>query len=119
MTEDRITIAELTVPTHIGATDDERATPQNVIVSLELTMDLGPAGKSDDLDETIDYDTLTRQVAELVRASEVRLLETLAENIASHVCSSTRAERVTVEVMKESPPVPEDVGPIAVRITRP
>ena len=119
MTDDRISISHLKVPTHIGATDDERATAQTVIVSLELTVDLAAASKSDDLDDTVDYDALTRQVADLVRGSNVRLLETLAGNIASRVCSFTAVERVTVEVMKESPPVPEDVGPIAVRITRP
>ena len=119
MTEDRIKISQLRVPTHIGATETERSTPQVVIVSLELAVDLAAAGKSDDLDDTVDYDTLTREVGDLVRESNVKLLETLAENIASHVCRVTAVERVTVDVMKESPPVSEDVGPISVRITRP
>lgn len=116
---DRITISRLKVPTHVGVTDEERSQPQTVVVNIELILDLKPAAQSDNLTDTVDYDRLTTEVAELVRSSETKLLENLAETIASHVCTLTRVERVSVEVIKESPPVPEDVGPIAVRITRP
>ena len=116
---DRITISRLKVPTHVGVTDEERSQPQTVIINLELILDLKPAARSDDLADTVDYDRVTTEVAELVRSSETKLLENLAEMIASHVCTLTRVERVSVEVIKEAPPIPEDVGPIAVRITRP
>lgn len=116
---DRITISRLKVPTHVGVTDEERSQPQTVVINIELILDLKPAAQSDNLTDTVDYDRLTTEVAELVRSSETKLLENLAETIASHVCTLTRVERVSVEVIKESPPVPEDVGPIAVRITRP
>ena len=119
MTDDRITISGLKVETRIGVTPEERARPQTVVVALALEVDLRTAGASDDLRDTIDYDHLTVSVADLIRSSETSLLESLAEKIASHVCASTKADRVTVEAMKESPPVSEDVGPIAVRITRP
>ena len=119
MTGDRITITNLKVPTHVGVTDEERNTLQTVLINIELVLDLKPAGSSDDLRDTVDYDHVTTEVAELVRSSETKLLENLAETIATHVCTLTRVERVTVEVIKEAPPVPEDVGPIAVRITRP
>ena len=119
MTNDRISITGLKVPARIGVTAGERDRPQTVVVALELERDLRPAGASDDLEDTVDYDHLTTSVADLVRSSETNLLESLAEKIASHVCASTEVDRVTVEVMKESPPVSEDVGPIAVRITRP
>lgn len=119
MTEDRITISDLKVATHIGVGAEERAQQQAVLVSLELVTDLRRAAASDALDDTVDYDQLTTSVAELVRASETKLLEHLADKIASHVCTSTKVDRVTVEVTKESPPVAEDVGPISVRITRP
>jgi dihydroneopterin aldolase len=59
------------------------------------------------------------EVAGLVRDSRVKLLETLAGRIAAHACTFNDVERVSVAITKESPPVSEDVGPIAVRITRP
>ena len=119
MSNDRITISGLKVSAHIGVTDQERSAPQVVIVDLDLAVDLTAAESSDDLADTVDYDRLTTYVAEVVRTSSSKLLEHLAGSIAAQVCSLTGVERVTVEVSKESPPVGEDVGQIAVRITRP
>ncbi len=119
MTDDRITIRDLRVSTHVGVTDEERNEPQTVLITLELFLDLHAPCASDDLRDTVDYDHLTRKVAELIRSSETKLLEALAEKIARYLCTFTRVERVTVEVAKASAPVEEEVGPIAVRITRP
>ena len=119
MTLDRITISGLRVPAHIGVTDAERERPQELVIDVELEVDLTAAEDSDDLADTIDYDRLTTDVATLVRESRVKLLETLAGRLASHARSFSGVQRVSVAVWKESPPVSEDVGPIAVRITRP
>ncbi len=119
MSDDRITIRDLRVPARIGVTDAERAQPQSLLIDLDLEVDTRTAGASDDLDDTVDYDRLTTDVAGVVRSSQTRLLESLAEKIAARVCTLKPVERVTVEIRKESPPVSEDVGRIAVRITRP
>lgn len=116
---DRISVRRLNVATHVGVTDAERTRLQNVLIDLELQVDLVPAGRSDDLNDTVDYDRLVRDVAELVRGSNVKLLETLAHSIAQRACAFNGVQRVTVEVAKEAPPVAEEVGTIAVRITRP
>ena len=89
------------------------------MIDVELERDLSAAAASDDLTDTIDYDRLTSYVAELVRTSSSKLLEHLAGTIAEQVGSLPGVERVTVEVSKESPPVSEHVGKIAVRISRP
>ena len=119
MSDDRIRVSGLKVPAYIGVTEAERSVPQTVIVNLDLAVDLSAAASSDDLADTVDYDALTTAVADIVRSSGAKLLEHLAGSIARYVCSLSGIERVTVEVSKESPPVGEDVGPIAVRITRP
>lgn len=119
MNNDRITISRLRVPARIGVTEQERGVPQTVIVDLDLDVDLSAAAASDDLADTVDYDRLSSYVAELVRTSGSKLLEHLAGSIATSVCALSGVDRVTVEVSKESPPVREDVGEIAVRITRP
>lgn len=116
---DLITVRGLKVPTHIGVTQEEREQLQNVLIDIELAVDLAAAGATDELGDTVDYDRLTREIAELVRGSEAKLLEALAQAIARHACTFSGVDRVTVEVAKEAPPVQEDVGPIAVRITRP
>jgi 7,8-dihydroneopterin aldolase/epimerase/oxygenase len=119
MTEESLKILGLKVPAHIGITEEERSRAQNVIVSVEVFADLTAAVASDEFADTIDYDRLTTDVAQLVRSSRSNLLEHLAGSIADHIGSLSGVERVTVEVSKESPPVREHVEEIAVRITRP
>ncbi|MFN2389529.1 MAG: dihydroneopterin aldolase [Actinomycetota bacterium] len=115
---DRIVVRDLRVPTHIGATEQERATLQEVVVQLEIGIDLRSAGTTDDLTETLDYATVVHEVAALVAAANVRLLENLAEHVAALVLAMSGVRSVVVEVAKASVPVPQDVGTVAVRIER-
>lgn len=116
---DRIAIQSLRVQTRVGVTEEERSTEQPLVIDLEIETDLAAAGNSDDLGSTVDYHRVTTEVADLVRTTEVKLLETLAEKVAAHLCAFEGVKRVTVAISKESPPIDEDVGPITVRITRP
>ena len=81
-------------------------------------MDLATAAATDELDSTLDYGVVIQEVGEIVRASEVKLLEALAGQIADRIATMQLVRGVTVEVTKKNPPVPERVGPVGVRITR-
>ena len=115
---DHIIVRRLRVPTRVGATNEERVAPQQVLVTLEIACDTTRAGKSDDLADTIDYDRLVSQVAEQVRASETNLLEALAHKVAAYISTIAGVHGVTVEIAKESPPVAEELGEVAIRIER-
>jgi FolB domain-containing protein len=115
---DRIVIEGLCVETRIGVTEKERSRPQDVVIDVEVATDLGAAGRSDDLDETIDYDALVTEVAKLVRTSECNLLERLAANIADEVSGKSGVRGVTVRVKKQHAPVDEEVSGISVYIER-
>ena len=116
---DVIEIRGLRVPTHVGWSGDERSQPQIVRIDLALFADLTKAGLSDDLADTVDYDTLTREVTELVRSSKCRLLEHLGEEIATYISRYRTVDRVTVEVCKENLQLPGiDFEGVSVRIER-
>jgi dihydroneopterin aldolase/2-amino-4-hydroxy-6-hydroxymethyldihydropteridine diphosphokinase len=104
-----------------GVLPEERDRPQPFAVDIDLTADLGPAGRSDDLDQTIDYGAVAKAVVGEVQGSPAALLERLAERIADRVLAlaSPRASSVTVTVRKLRPPVPVDMSSAGVRITRP
>ena len=106
MTLDSIAITGLRVETHIGWPDEERAEPQAVVIDLTLHCDLSRAGLTDDLADTVDYDQTISEVRELVRSSKSRLLEHLAEEIATLISRNRLVERVTVRISKESFPGP-------------
>ena len=115
---DRILIRGLALETRIGVTEKERSRPQEVLIHIELTTDLSRPGRSDDLDDTIDYDAVVNEVAGLVRTGERNLLEKLAEEIASLLSAKSGVSGVTVEVMKQHVPVLEEVSGISVRVER-
>jgi dihydroneopterin aldolase len=115
---DSISVRGLRVDARIGVTAEERATRQPLVFDVTIEADLAPAGRSDDLADTIDYDSLVHDIAGLVRETEVKLLETIAELVVRRVSKVKGANGVTVEVFKENVPVQEDVGAIAVRIER-
>ena len=111
-------VTGLRAQTRVGATEGERAEPQTVIVDVELGLDLGPAGRSDDLDGTVDYSEVTRAVNDFLATTSAALLEHLAEQISEILLAHRRVDNVVVNIAKEYPPVRENVEGIAVRIER-
>jgi dihydroneopterin aldolase len=116
---DVISIRGLRVPTRIGFSDEERATPRDVIINIDIETDTKKAGESDDLAHTIDYGKGAEEVARLVRSSEAKLLEHLAERIAAHFSGTYGVKRIIVEVVKDELPIDERIREVAVRIVRP
>lgn len=115
---DAIVISDLLLPARIGVPDEERLASQNVLVSFELAIDLRSAGESDDLSETLDYGLLLAGVAEVVEAEPAKLIEHLAERVASFLLGLPGVESVAVEIAKEKPPVPQTVGRVSMRVER-
>lgn len=119
MTSDRIELRGLrAVGTH-GVLAEEQARAQPFEVDLDLDADLAPAGRSDDLADTVDYGALAERVASVVTGERHALLERLAERIAEAALADERVRSVTVTVRKLRPPVPVDLASAGVRVVRP
>ena len=102
-----------------GALPEERTRPQPLEVDLRVEADLAPAGRSDDLTDTIDYGRLCDEVAGVVDGGEPQLLEHLAQAIVDAVLAvDQRIDAVEVSVAKLRPPVPHALATSAVRIHR-
>ena len=101
-----------------GVLPEEQARPQPFEVDVELSVDLRPAGRSDVLSDTIDYDALAGKVVQIVEAGGLSLLEALATRIAAACKADPRVGTVAVTVKKLRPPVPVHVDHVAVRIER-
>jgi dihydroneopterin aldolase len=97
---DRIFIKNLSVLSRIGLTDRERQRKQKVIVDLEVFVDLRGAGKTDDMARTINYKEILERVRKIALAREYKLLEQLAEEIASSLLESFAVEHVDVTLKK-------------------
>jgi dihydroneopterin aldolase len=100
-----------------GVLPEEQARAQPFGVDLELDVDLGPAGASDDLADTIDYSAVIAMTVRIIETEHYQLLERLATRIAAACREDERVRAVTVTVRKLRPPVPAALDHVGVRIT--
>ena len=98
--QDRIIIRDLLVRTIIGINDWEREHPQDVVINIDLDFDTRKAAASDDVDDTLNYRTLTKRVLELAEGSSFLLVEKLAAEIARIALIEFAASKVQVRVEK-------------------
>ena len=101
MGEDRILLTDMVFHGRHGTLPAENQLGQPFVVSIELHLDLRPAGSSDDLTRTVDYSEVHRMARDVVEGPPVQLTETLAERIAAGVLRNhPTVEAVKVKVAK-------------------
>ena len=101
MSEDRIHLADMVFHGRHGTLQAEHELGQPFVVSVELHLDLRPAGTSDDLTKTVDYSEVHRMARDIVEGLPVQLTETLAERIAAATLDGYPAVKaVKVKVAK-------------------
>jgi dihydroneopterin aldolase len=83
-----------------GARPHEREQPQEFRVDLELDCDLREPGRTDRLEDTVDYSVVRALVKDVVEGESANLLETLAARIAGRILELPKVEGVSVRVAK-------------------
>lgn len=115
---DRIELRGLRVVGTHGALAEEQVRAQPFEVDLDVELDLSTAGRTDALDDTLDYGGLADRVTSIVASERHVLLEKLATRIADEVLHDERVTAVEVVVRKLRPPVPVDLDTAGVRLRR-
>ena len=101
-----------------GATPEEQAAEQQFIINLEMTMDLSPAGYSDELADTADYAQAYETVRAVFEGPSHALLESLAEEAAQRLLDELPIDRVRIRVHKPAVPLSGLLDSAWVEITR-
>ncbi len=97
---DEIIIRDLLLRAIIGINEDERRNRQDVLINITLFANTETAGRSDKVEDTVNYRTLAKQVIRLVENSSFYLVERLAAEIMSFCMADPRVERARVSVEK-------------------
>jgi len=113
---DKIIISDLEVFYRVGVPDAERAKPQRLLISVEMTRDFAAAATADDLTKTIDYDAVTRRLLKFDEGRSWKLIERLAADIAEMILAEFAPDMVSVEVKKFVVP---EARYVAVQLTSP
>jgi FolB domain-containing protein len=111
----RISIVDLEVFYCIGVTEEERARPQRLLVSIDLELDFSAATVSDRIEKTINYFDLSQDLLKFGEDRNWKLLEKLAANMADMILARYKPEIVSVEIKKF--PVPQ-AKYVSVSLTR-
>lgn len=100
----------------IGTLPHERNIAQAIIFNIELMLDLMPAGHSDALDDTVNYQEIEQRIKKMAEAGHFFLLEKMAETAAEICLSYEMIARVRITLDK--PKALADSKSVAVAIER-
>ena len=113
---DQIHIEQLEVFARVGVTDPERATPQRLTLSITIWPNEQFEHLGDDITQTVNYSAVSVAAAEFVRERAVKLIETLASQLAAHLLKAFPIQKVRIELRKFVLP---DAAHVSVTLTRP
>lgn len=102
---DRIVLEGMRFYGFHGVNPEERVLGQEYLVDLTVELDLGLAGRSDRLEDTISYARIYRAVKEVMEGDPRNLLEAAAQSVADRVLTEFPVDSVGVRVKKPHPPI--------------
>lgn len=115
---DRIRLAGVRGRGFHGVFEHERREGQEFVVDVELAVDLGPAGASDDLADTVNYGEIGAATLARIEGEPHDLVERLAELVARDALEHPSVDEVTVTVHKPQAPVGVPFEDVTVSVTR-
>jgi dihydroneopterin aldolase len=95
---DTIFIREFRVEAWVGIYEWEKQRAQTLDMELEIGLPDAPAGRTDHIQDTVNYGEVVNRVAAELASQKFRLLEALAE----HVCQVVLAEFANAQSVKVS-----------------
>lgn len=101
-----------------GVYQTERETGQEFVVDVRLEVDLAPAARSDDVEDTVHYGELAEALVAVVAGEPVNLIETLAARLLDVCLADPRVRAATVTVHKPQAPIPHEFADVAVTLRR-
>ncbi len=102
-----------------GVLEAEKVLGQKFFVDAELVLDLREAGVTDNVEDTVSYAGVYRQIEEIVTKERYNLLEALGHRICKRVLEEhEKISEVTVTIRKPGAPVNGHYDNFAIRIQR-
>ena len=98
--KDKIILKGMVFYGYHGVNTSEKQFGQAFVVDLELEMSLDRPGKSDDLNDTVDYSKIYANVKAVVEGPSSNLLERVAVEIANNILHGFPVDGIMVRVSK-------------------
>jgi 7,8-dihydroneopterin aldolase/epimerase/oxygenase len=115
---DSIQVSGIRAYGYVGYLPEEQVLGQWFEVDLTLWVDLEPAAKSDNIEDTVDYRSAIAIVKQQITTAKFALVEKLVNAIADEILSLEKVKQVRVKLSKPAAPIPDFGGRITLDITR-
>ena len=116
---DKIEIKGLEVFAHHGVYEEEQRLGQKFVVSAVLYVDTFAAAKDDDLEKTVNYGAVSRQITQILQRENHKLLEKAVSVTAEEILlTNPLIQKITIRLEKPWAPVGLPLETVAVETTR-
>jgi len=113
---DKVIIKDLLVRGIIGVNDWERKRAQDILINLILFTDTQRAGETDNLEDCVNYSTMSKKIQAHAESAERLTVEALANDLAK-ICFEDKGVRRAI-VRVEKPGAVRFAGSVGVEIER-
>jgi dihydroneopterin aldolase len=116
---DKIIICDSVIYGCHGVNPGEKIKEQPFVIALEMDVDLSPAGKSDNLDDTVSYAAVNKLITKIITGKSFDLIERLAEEISMEILNTfDKVIQLKLCVKKPEAPMKGDFKWVGVEIER-
>jgi 7,8-dihydroneopterin aldolase/epimerase/oxygenase len=114
----RVEISGLSLFTHHGVDEAERAVGQRLVFDLSFDLADCDATVTDRLEDTVDYADVCQQVALAAQERSYRTLERLCSAVADRMIDRYGVQAVLVRASKPEPPIALPVDEVSVEVLK-
>ncbi len=101
-----------------GVSESEKNLGGKFEIDLDLELDLKKACRTDNLEDTLNYELIYKTVESCINLKKFYLIEALANSIAESIFHKYAVEKLTIRVRKPHAPVKGVLDTVEVEIQR-
>lgn len=98
--EQQVHIEQLKVLARVGVSQAERSKRQRLVLNITLWPARDLRDIKDSIQRTVDYSDLCQNTKNFISEQSPKLLETLANDLASHLLRKFRIRKICLEIRK-------------------
>ncbi len=114
----KIYVEGIKIYAYHGCFKEETLIGTNFLIDVELDVNLQKAAESDNLNDTVNYQTVFQVIKKEMEVSS-KLLEHVAGRCLTSLFSEfSTIEKITIKIAKLNPPLGGHINAVAVKLTR-
>tara|TARA_S200000501_G_C20718446_1_gene697338 strand:+ start:439 stop:795 length:357 start_codon:yes stop_codon:yes gene_type:complete len=115
---DKISIIDLKIPARHGVYQSEKKKDEIFEIDVELYLDLRQAGKSDQLNDTVDYADVINLINNIFTFKDCQLIEAVGESICMELLKKYPIDKVLIRIRKPHAPIKAKFKTVEVELLR-